>query len=223
MSREGRVPPAIKFCGLTRPEDARVATQLGAAYVGVVFADGPRRMKPAEALRVLDAASEGNRSPFRVGVFGQVAPEVIARVAEEVQLDAVQLHGDPTAADVRALRPLFHGEIWAVVRIGHDLGAGYDELTQTADAVVLDTRSAEALGGTGVVFDWRAAAASLPTRPRPLKLVLAGGLRPSNVREAAEVLRPDVVDVSSGVESSPGVKDHALMEAFALAAARSKE
>lgn len=219
LTEGGQAPArrtAIKFCGLTRSVDAAAAVRFGAGYLGVIFAGGPRRLTATRAAEVL-AAAEG--SCARVGVFGAVPPEEIAAVAAAVALDVVQLHGDPTPADVESVRRAFAGEVWAVVRTaGASLPAETAALFLAADAVVLDARVAGALGGTGVALDWSALAAAVARARGHRRLVLAGGLTADNVASAARILTPDVVDVSSGVEQAPGVKDHGRMARFAAAA-----
>ena len=206
----------VKFCGLTRAADALEAARLGAAYVGVVFAGGPRRVSPEEAAAILAGVPAG---VGRFGVVGRESPEEVAEHAAAAGLDGVQLHGDPDPAAVDAVRRCFGGSVWAVLRVEDRLPAGFGALAAAADAIVLDTRVAGRLGGSGVAFDWASIARELDRR-RPRRLVVAGGLTPENVAAAVERLAPDVVDVSSGVESVPGVKDHARMRAFvgALAA-----
>lgn len=203
----------IKFCGMTRAEDAAGAARLGAAYVGVVFAAGPRRLDDASAGEVL-AGVPG--SVARVGVFGTESPAAIAFRAAALDLTAVQLHADPAAATIAALRQLWPGEIWATARVtGAELPPGIEELFTVADAVLLDAKVAGGLGGTGVVLPWGDLARQLEgMRPAGRRLILAGGLRPENVASAIRALDPDVVDVSSGVESSVGIKDLARMRAF---------
>jgi phosphoribosylanthranilate isomerase len=219
------VTPAIKFCGVTRPADGAHAARFGASYVGVIFADGPRRLDVTRALEVYAGAERGageSVAPRRVGVFGKAAADVIAGVAEEAGLHVVQLHGDPEPQAAQELRERFAGEIWSVVRVEGEIPEKSHELFAVSDAIVLDRFDARVAGGTGRSFDWLAASRSL-TRRRPGRLVLAGGLRAANVGDAIRLLRPDVVDVSSGVESSIGIKDHALMEAFAAAVAAAGE
>jgi phosphoribosylanthranilate isomerase len=208
------VPVEIKFCGLTRAGDAARAAELGARYVGAILADGPRLLTPVQAREVLGAA----HGPLRVAVVGAGDPAALAARATAAGADIVQLHGDPTAADVSAIRRYFSGRIWAVVRVGDaGLPPGTSALFDSAHAVVLDAKVAGRLGGSGVKFDWAAVAnALIPLRGRAA-LVLAGGLTPDNIVEALERLDPDVVDVSSGVEASPGVKDPERMRRFAHA------
>ena len=207
--------PEVKFCGLTRPEDAAQAAALGAAYAGVIFAGGPRRLDPVRAGVVLAAAGAARR----VGVFGATDADDIARVAALAGLDVVQLHGDPDVAAVAAVRRRFAGTVWAVARCeGARLPDGVDELFAAADAVVLDARVPGLLGGTGVAVPWAEIAAAVAAARGGGRLVLAGGLTPENVAEAVHALAPDIVDVSSGVESAPGIKDHERMRAFRRAA-----
>jgi phosphoribosylanthranilate isomerase len=207
---------SVKFCGLTRPDDAREAARIGAEYVGAIFAGGPRHVEPARARDLFAAATGG---PVAVGVFGADDVDEIAADAMTAGVEVIQLHGDPRAADVRAVRARFGGRVWAVARAdGSLLPEWTEELFHEADAVLLDARVQGRLGGTGVVLEWGALADSVSALRGRTPLVLAGGLNPENVADAVRLLAPDVVDVSSGVESSPGIKDHARMRAFFHAA-----
>jgi phosphoribosylanthranilate isomerase len=210
------VHPEVKICGLTRAQDAALAGRLGAAYVGTILAESPRRLTPDRA-RAIFAAAPGARG---VCVFGHGTPADIAEAAELAGASIVQLHGDHSLAEVREVRHRFRGEIWIVAKVSDSLSLP-DELLEVADALVLDTADAVRLGGTGRSFDWTMASRSLEIGTRPRKLVLAGGLRPSNVGDAISQLHPDVLDVSSGVESSTGIKDPALLSAFVEAVGRS--
>jgi phosphoribosylanthranilate isomerase len=202
----------VKFCGLTRVEDAREATRLGAAYVGAIFAGGPRHVTPARAREVFAAAAGG---PAAVGVFGADDVDSIAADAITAGVEVIQLHGDPRAADIRAMRKRFGGNVWAVARAdGSTLPEWAEELFHEADAVLLDAHVRGRLGGTGVALAWDALADSVGALRGQTPVVLAGGLNPGNVAEAVRLLAPDVVDVSSGVESAPGIKDHVMMRAF---------
>lgn len=206
----------VKFCGMTRSQDAALAAEIGATYVGVVFAEGPRRVSPGEGRSILDAAGANVR---RVGVFGTNDPGDIARVSEQARLDIVQLHNDPTASDIQSIRGRFHGEVWAAIRIAaHHIPAESEQLFDQADAVVLDARSEKRLGGTGRALPWNEVALDLARDRGSSAVVLAGGLTPSNVAGAIRTLAPDVVDVSSGIESAPGIKDPWLMREFYAAA-----
>lgn len=205
----------IKFCGITRPDDAREAARLGAAYVGAIFADSPRHVNAPTAAAIFKAAGA---NVGHVIVFDGGAIEVISAVANGVGASVIQLHGDAGPAAVEALRARFAGDIWTVVSI--DSGADVlppeaVDLAQVADAVILDTRVAGRRGGTGVAFDWPRLVDGVAALKVLTRIVLAGGLNPENVATAILELHPDIVDVSSGVESSPGVKDHSRMLAFA--------
>lgn len=204
----------IKFCGMTRGEDASEAARLGAAYVGVIFAGGPRQITLERAAEVLGGLAATIR---RVGVFATDEDELIARTAKPLGLHVVQLHGDHDAHSIADIRRRFRGEIWSVVRVSEGrLPLNTGELFDEADAVLLDAKVPGKLGGTGVALPWQDLVERLGRlrENARAKLVLAGGLRPENVSEAIRLLRPGIVDVSSGVETAPGIKDHALMRAF---------
>jgi phosphoribosylanthranilate isomerase len=205
----------IKFCGMMRADDARQAISLGARYVGVILADGPRALTDAAAATVLSAVASG-AGVARVGVFGAASPDQIAVRADLLGLDVVQLHGDPDARIIADVRRLWNGQLWAVLRMeGSTIPAAASDLFDVADAVVLDARVPGKLGGTGVALPWKELRARIEGfRARRARLVLAGGLRPENVASAVDELQPDVVDVSSGVEARVGVKDHDRMRAF---------
>lgn len=205
--------PDIKFCGMTREEDVDAAVALGARYIGVVLAGGPRSVSVKRARELL------RRVPAevgRVGVFGRTADRTTpGDLAGEIGLDVVQLHDDPDSRVVANARDTFRGAVWAALRVrGDHLPALAEDLFQVADAVVLDAYSTTSLGGTGVALPWTDLADAVTAARKRGRLVLAGGLRPDTVAIAVRALRPDVVDVSSGVESAPGVKDHAKLRAF---------
>lgn len=203
---------SVKFCGLTRAEDAREAARIGAGYVGAIFAGGPRNVTPERARELFRAAGGG---PAAVGVFGADDADEIAAGAISAGVEVIQLHGDPRAADVRAVRARFGGRVWAVARAdGSMLPEWAEELFHEADAVLLDAHVHGRLGGTGVKLEWGALADSVAALRGRTPVVLAGGLNAANVAEAVRLLAPEVVDVSSGVESAPGIKDHVKMRAF---------
>jgi len=203
----------IKFCGLTRREDVRQAALLGARYAGVILTESPRQLDDTRARELLAGAPEAVR---RVGVFGAEAPERIAERAKEIGLHIVQLHADPDPAAIARLREHWTGTVWAVQRLrGSDVPRSARELFAVADAVVLDAHAFGALGGTGVALPWQELRDRVHSlRAGRARLVLAGGLTPENVGSAIDLLQPDVVDVSSGVETEPGIKDSERMRAF---------
>jgi phosphoribosylanthranilate isomerase len=216
-SHENHVPE-LKFCGMTRPEDVAEAGRLAADYVGVIFAGGPRHQSLDGARRVLSTAA----TTRRVGVVSDQTVDEIAELVGALGLHAVQLHADPDPERIRAVHDATGVETWAVVRLaGSQLPPRFGEMVAAADAIVLDAWTPSGLGGSGVTLSWVELATVLTPWRRHRKLVLAGGLRAENVGDAIAALGPDVVDVSSGVESTPGVKDHERMRAFREAVERS--
>lgn len=202
----------IKFCGLTRPQDALHAASLGAAYVGVIFAGGPRMVTPERAATVLADVPAGVR---RVGVFADQSVAEVARIVSLARLDVVQLHGPADARRIADLRVAVSALIWPVVRLAEDRFPDFaTELLESGDGLLLDALVPGSLGGTGVALAWTGISDELRRIRGTTPIILAGGLRPENVAEAIAVLGPNIVDVSSGVESAPGIKDHERMRAF---------
>jgi phosphoribosylanthranilate isomerase len=151
-------------------------------------------------------------------VFAGQSPSEIGDIASQVGLDVIQLHADADAERVDAVRAATGLEVWAVVRTADGiLPDGVDELADAADAMLVDTLVKGALGGTGTVMPWGILGESLDGMDSGHRIVLAGGLTPDNVAEAISYVSPMIVDVSSGVESAPGVKDHARIRAFIAA------
>ena len=209
------MPADVKICGLTRSIDAEFADAGGASYLGVIFAGGPRERSPTEARAVLSG-----RRARKVGVFAAQSATEIAEIASLVGLDVVQLHGGADVARVAAVRAATGLEVWAVVRTSTGiLTAEHEEVAAAADALVVDALVDGQLGGTGVALPWLELGESLDAMASGHRIVLAGGLTADNVAEAIDYVSPMVVDVSSGVESSPGIKDQKLVRAF-IAAAR---
>ena len=204
----------VKICGLTRPEDAELADAAGAAYLGVIFAGGPRQRTPAQARATL-----AGRRARKVGVFADQSPGQIAEIAADVGLNVVQLHGVSEAERVQAVRAATGLEVWAVLRSADGvLPDNAEDIADEADALVVDALVPGQLGGTGVTVPWIALGESLDAMERGHRVVLAGGLTPENVAEAIDYVSPMIVDVASGVESAPGIKDHARVRAFIAAA-----
>jgi phosphoribosylanthranilate isomerase len=205
----------IKFCGLTNVEDARAASRLGAGFVGVILADSSRRVDLPTASAIFAAAGPGIE---HVAVFGSGSSGNVPAVANELAADVVQLHGALSARVLDAFRRTFSGRIWAVIGVNPEASAlppDAGDIARAADGVVLDTQVRGRTGGTGIPFDWDVLADSVATLQERTRVILAGGLRADNVAAAVRALSPDVVDVSSGVERSPGKKDHDKMQAFA--------
>lgn len=208
----------VKICGLTRRPDAERAAASGAHYGGVILAPGGRRS--IDAATAADLLAE---LPLRrVGVFVDAALDDLLRAAETAALDVLQLHGAESPAAVEALRAR-HGslELWKALRprSAAELAAQLPDYAGLVDGVLLDGWSEAAPGGTGTRFPWEEMASVRDLVPEGLRLVVAGGLAPDNVGRAIDLLRPAVVDVSSGVEDAPGRKNHDAITAF-IAAAR---
>ena len=203
------MPVEAKICGLTRPEDAAAAAEGGASYLGVVFAGGPRVVTPGRAAEIVDAA----RGVPVLGVFGSQSTEQIRQIVLAAGLAGAQLHGAHPREDAVRLRDAGL-LVWRVVRIGSPLDLDLLEpAAGDADAVLVEPRVAHAAGGTGVSLDL-AVAREARSRLAGRRMVLAGGLTPDTVGPAVALVRPDVVDVSSGVEHLPGIKDPAKIAAF---------
>jgi phosphoribosylanthranilate isomerase len=206
----------IKICGLTRSGDAEYADAAGVDYLGVIFAGGPRERTPMQARDTL-----AGRRARKVGVFAGQAESMIATLVEMVGLDVIQLHWEVDPERVERVRAATGKEVWAVVRTADGaLPETIEELGEAADALLIDANVPGQLGGSGVRVPWDRLGESLDALDYHPRIVLAGGLTPDNVSEAIELVAPNVVDVSSGVESSPGIKDHARIRDF-IAAVRS--
>lgn len=204
--------PKFKICCLTRVADARLAEGVGASYVGAILVEGsPRRISPREAARISEAVS----IPLVV-VTADVPAEEAAAAAETAGAGGIQLQGDEPPETVAALRNLGDWELWKAVRVRshEDVRRAAQRFGSIVDLLLLDAWHPTKLGGTGTSFDWQRLAA-VREDLGDLRLGVAGGLSPDNVAEAIAVLRPSLVDVCSGIESSPGVKDHQRLRAFA--------
>jgi phosphoribosylanthranilate isomerase len=199
------MPTRVKICGITRLEDARLAVELGAAALGFNFyPPSPRYLAPQAAAQLI------RRLPplvTAVGVFAdETDDEHIAAVAREAGVSAVQLHGPRFPQSLGAL------EGWRLIRaVAVREGFQPEELCGLrASAFLLDTFDPKLPGGTGRAFDWSLAREAKRYGP----IILAGGLTPENVAEAIRQVHPFAVDVASGVELAPGVKDPIKLGAF---------
>lgn len=192
----------VKICGVTRPEDAAFAAVRGARAIGLNFWRGSKRfVEDGQARDILAALPTG---VLKVGVFVNAHPLVVTETVAELGLDMVQLHGEEKAGSWSELDPK---RIVRAVRV-YDEASMKDALSWDPGFFIYDAHT-PSFGGAGVTAPWGLIAGAA-RRP----FLLAGGLTPDNVAEAINVVRPDGVDVASGVESSPGVKDHARMAAF---------
>jgi phosphoribosylanthranilate isomerase len=215
----------VKICGNTNLEDAAGAAEQGADAVGFIFAKSPRRVTVAQVAAITPQLPAGVE---RVGVFDTQGAEEIIQVVKEAGLTGVQLHGELDEGLIVTLAKTFEAEVTIIQTlhwvVGDSGSAGrlagemwrLRELVAErgmVDRLLLDSKVAEAGGGTGVTFDWTGARAVLEAVPSGVRLIVAGGLRPGNVAEAIAQLRPWGVDVASGVEA-PGRKDPALVARF---------
>jgi phosphoribosylanthranilate isomerase len=197
----------VKICGITRAADAEAAVAAGADAIGFVFwARSPRAIAP-ETARAIGASLPP--AVLRVGVFVDAEPDELRRTADAANLDVLQLHGDEPPAVLAALpRPA-----WKALRADINLSPALLVRYRGAGGILLDSPAA-ARGGSGQSFDWSLAAAVRAYAPY---LILAGGLDATNVAHAMKTAQPDGVDVSSGVETAPGLKDHARLRDFVAA------
>lgn len=202
----------LKICGLKRAEDVAAAVAAGADAVGFCFyPPSPRYVTVETAARLADCVPLWVE---RVGLFVDVPAAQVAEIARRVGLDGVQLHGNVTPDDCVALRP------WRVIRaipaVAGETLARLEPVLGLVDAVLLDAAVEGRHGGTGVRADWEEAG-RVRKALGDLPLILAGGLTAETVGEAIRLVRPYAVDVASGVESAPGVKDPERIRAFAAA------
>ena len=192
----------VKICGVTRVVDARLAAELGADYLGLnFFAASPRLVAPERAAGIARAVR--GRLAI-VGVFVNESRERIESVADAVPLDLIQLHGDEGPAEVAA----FGERAIKVFRVGEDFDPDQVSAYPTARAFLFDCGHPSLYGGTGLAWPYERIAGLEVDQP----VWVAGGIGPENVRQAIQLSGADGIDVCSGVESSPGVKDHDAMK-----------
>lgn len=223
----------IKICGVTAPDDAVAAAAAGADALGINFyPPSPRSVCPQQAADIVAAVHgaadrAGVAAPRLIGVFVNEPVERIAAIQRAVRLTGVQLHGDESPADLAAVAAACEPETWLIraVRLAPDESlerlartlAAHAAAGRLPDALLVDAAAGAAYGGTGRTLDWEALGHRDPLA-EGVSLLLAGGLHPGNVAAAIAAARPDGVDVASGVESAPGVKDVQRMGQFVAAA-----
>ncbi|CAN5907545.1 phosphoribosylanthranilate isomerase [soil metagenome] len=208
----------VKICGVTTAADAVASVALGASAIGVNFVPAsPRHVDVATARAIARAvhaapsrAPDGTRV-IVVGVVADLSLEAMQTLLREAEVDCLQLHGSESDGVLAALLP----HAYKAVRIATAEDAAQAR-SVPGEYLLVDAKVDGALGGTGTTFDWSLVAELARTR----RLTLAGGLHPGNVERAVRTLHPYCVDVASGVESAPGVKDAALVAAFIEAARR---
>jgi phosphoribosylanthranilate isomerase len=206
----------IKICGNTSLEDAQLAAAAGADAVGFVFAPSPRRVTPQRVAAIVPLLPS---TLEKIGVFVDATADEIVAAAQSAGLTGVQLHFAASPELQGRLRQRL-GSQMRILRVVHFGAATADESAALADdenldGLLIDSKTAAALGGTGVAFDWEAASTTLFQSAKARKrLIAAGGLGPQNVAEAIRTLKPWGVDAVSGVEAAPGRKDPAKVRAF---------
>lgn len=192
----------VKICGLTREQDVQAAVEAGADALGFVFARSPRQITAARANELARLVPAG---VLKVGLFLNQPRVEIEQVLATVALDVLQFHGTETAAECRLFDlPYLKAVSMLDNSALQNAGADYPD----AAGLLLDSHIAGGAGGSGKVFDWSM------VRHGPIPVWLAGGLNPANVAVAVQQAKPYAVDVSSGVESSPGIKSARLITAF---------
>lgn len=203
---------AAKICGLSTPETVAAAIAGGARAVGFVFfPPSPRNLSPAQAAPLIRAVRAG---VTRVGVFVDPDDALLKRILAAAPLDLIQLHGEETPERVAQVKQRFGKKTMKAIKVaGDDDLAAAPRYYKVADWLMFDARPPKAAtrpGGNALAFDWEL----LSARRWPLPWMLSGGLTPENVAEAVRIARATTVDVSSGVESAPGIKDAAKVAAF---------
>jgi len=212
-------PARVKICGLRDVAAMQSAVDAGATYVGLVFfPKSPRNVSIAQAALVAKAVPVG---VAKVALVVDADDALLDSITAEVPLDVLQLHGSETPARVAAIRARYGLPVMKAVGVADESDlASLDAYAQVADQILVDAKppkNADLPGGNGLSFDWRLIAG----RRWPVPWMLAGGLTPENVAEAIALTGAAQVDVSSGVETSPGIKDPARMSAFCEAVRRS--
>jgi phosphoribosylanthranilate isomerase len=208
------MPIWIKICANTSLQDALVAAEAGADAVGFVFAPSPRRVSPEQVAAIVPHLP---RELEKIGVFVGASLDEIETAVRVSGLTGVQLHSDTDSESATLLRERIGAEL-RILRVVHFSAEAAEQVASLVgdphvDGILIDSRTATAVGGTGIRFDWSVARETLFDSPRT-RLIAAGGLSPANVAEAIATLDPWGVDVASGVEASPGRKDPLKVREF---------
>ena len=206
----------VKVCGVMTPRDAAVVEEAGADFMGVILSPGySRSVSGKRAGAVYEAATAR-----RVGVFVDAPAEVVVRVARELDLDVIQLGGSETSEAVTRIGGAGGWGVWKTVhaRPGVSMADAAARYATVADGVLVDSWDPGRPGGTGRTFSWAGVGREVRGAIGSATFIAAGGMNPENAGAAVEALRPDVLDVSSGVESVPGTKDPGRTRAFVQAA-----
>ena len=215
------MPTEVKICGLKTVEAVDTALDGGADYIGLVFF--PRSPRHVDAKTALKLADRARGQAKIVALFVDPDDKVLDSIIETVQPDMIQLHGDESGPRVREIRKRFHLPVIKAVKVGTAVDAARAlRYNESADLILFDAKAkpgAALPGGNGLSFDWRALA---DVKDR-MKFMLSGGLTPENVAAAIALTGAGAVDVSSGVESAPGVKDNGMIRRFLKAVKEAKQ
>ncbi len=201
----------IKFCGITRPQDAITAAEAGADAIGLIFYDKSPRCVSVD--RAVDILSVLPPMVSGIGLFVNAPAAEIIATARKLHLRTVQLHGHETPDDLTPLSDL------AVIKAVHCTPNSLHQLSQwhAVSGILLETANTPEAGGSGVANDWSMIESALSNRAKLAPLIAAGGLTPENVADVVRRIRPWAVDVSSGIEESRGIKSIEKMRRFAEA------
>jgi len=195
----------VKICGITNKEDALAAAEFGVDLLGFVFSESPRQIEVNRAAEIVASLPP---TVSTVGLFVNETEIVVEMIQDQMRLNYLQFHGDEDPDYCKRLKN--ERKVIKAFRI-RDEASLVDIARYDVDLYLLDAYAKDARGGTGATFNWDLA---IKAKEHGRPIILAGGLTPENVEDAIRKVRPYAVDVSSGIEASPGKKDHKLMEEF---------
>ena len=204
-----------KVCGVMTPRDARVVEAAGADFMGVILSPGYGRSVDPERAAEVYAASRARR----VGVFVDAVPAAVAAVAGDLGLDVIQLSGGEPPWAVEEIGAAGPWRVWKTIHAGSGLSVpgAARRYAEVADGILVDAWDPSRPGGTGRTFAWAGTGAQVRAAIGSATFIAAGGMRPENAAAAVAALGPDVLDASSGLESSHGTKDSGRTRAFVAA------
>ena len=216
MASQNTNTPLIKICGITREEDAVYASNSGADFLGFIFVKNtPRYISPEEAAQISRKVTQ----PKYVGVFMNDEADLINKISQTANLSYIQLHGDESPEFCAMIKlPVIKAFRIKPGMSEDDIISLLSPYKNVAEYVLLDAWDANAAGGTGLRFDWNSAAKIHAS----FKMFLAGGINPQNADEAVRLVQPAGVDVSSGVEESPGIKNHGKIKSLVEAVRKAR-